>query len=183
MKVEVFQNSIDKFLAAFYQDIRRVISEGVKGAPTNVILTGSNVLALHGLKISWSPQDLDVAIYEPTPGQRLFIVGGGDVIESEFEACLDYESAKEKGITQRAWKKSVFFQGEQLTLNFILEKGPKPLANLNYLYGGLYLPVQNIDKIIEAKLSYGEGKDKSFLRRKDAHHLSELKSLNFNVNQ
>lgn len=183
MQPNTFPNKIDKFLAAFYEDIKRVILEGDNTSETNVVLTGSNVLALHGLNISWDPQDLDIAIYQPTDLQRLFITGGGDVVETEFQACLDYESAKEKGIAQRAWKKTIFFQGEQLTLNFILELGPKPQTNLVYFYGKLPLPVQNIDKIIEAKLSYGEGKDKSFLRRKDAHHLSELKNLNFNVNK
>lgn len=167
-------NNIDKYLDTFEDDIRALL------AP-NVVLVGSNVLMLHGLNVTWNPEDMDIAIYEPTPSQIKYVtsIDQKDPEES-FEACLDYDKAEEMGIAQRAWKKVK----NGLVLNIILERRvPKPQTNLLYQHKDMLLQVNNIDTIIKAKLSYGEGKDKSFLRRKDAYHLSELKSANFNVNK
>lgn len=167
------ENRIDKFLAVFYRDILDISAE----PHDNIILTGSNVLELHGLNISWHPQDLDIAIYQPTKQQEKWV---RDSVNG-YEPCMLYEDAEKLGTYQRAWKKIRPYEDEELVINFILEKQPRPVTNLIYKFRNLYLPVQNIDTIINAKLSYGQGKDKSFLRRKDAYHLSELKRLNFNV--
>ena len=159
-------NNIDKFLDAFKEEITKVYG-------ANLVLAGSNVLMLHGLRTSWSPEDLDIAIYEPTVDQVKYIAN-----EDNFEPCMSYDTAEELGIQQRAWKKTK----DGLTLNFILEYStPKPQVVLLYPYDGLLFQVNNIETIISAKLSYSVGEEKSFVRRKDAWHLSELKNCNFNV--
>lgn len=187
-------NKIDKFLRAFSDEIREVMSF----APiqqNNVVITGSNVLDLHGLNVSWETQDLDVAVYNPTEEQIYLVTGWvGDLFKDDsyfkkfmsenpslnYEACMSYEEAEEKNIRQRAWKKTKVINGKEIMMNFILEYNqPFPNPNLSYRLDNILYQVQDINTIIDAKLSYGSGQDKSFLRRKDAYHLSELRSNNF----
>lgn len=161
-------NNIDKLLDAFKEEIGKVYGP-------NLVLAGSNVLVLHGLNISWTPEDLDIAIYQPTGPQYKEITDSG-----KYEPCLDYDTAEEKGVERRSWKKSK----DGLTLNFILEHDtPKPQINLLYDHGGVFFQVNGVDTIIAAKTSYSVGEEKAFLRRKDAWHLSELKNCNFNVSR
>lgn len=158
---------LHQYLSVFRWQLAK-IDEG------NMVLGGSQILELHGLRLGWEPQDLDVVVFMPNCRQIKLITE-----ELHFEPCADYRPGKDHSIPERV--RSWELTKEGLKLNVILaydEYKPQNLLVLNY--GARYL-VNSISNIIAAKLSYAAGEKKQYLRAKDMAQLTMLKNNNFNV--
>lgn len=77
---------IDAIVRNFKEEIAALLD-------SNVVLTGSYVLDLHGLNLSWVPNDLDIAIYEPTSTQVMLVTGPKEL---GFEPSMSYEKMRLK---------------------------------------------------------------------------------------
>lgn len=148
---------------------------------TNVVIGGTNALLQHGLKISRTPSDLDLIIYQPTEEQLQILktIAVFDLIKDRPE--LQY------GNLQKAIK----IEKDGLFLDIITETEPTPQNLLYYRYGhsDKLLQIQSIENVIKAKLSYkferqSDSRDRSltkYMRSKDLEDLLDLKNSNFNV--
>lgn len=165
------ETKLERHIWVFLATILELIAMG----EGNVVLGGSLVLELHGLKLGWEPQDLDIIIFKPTERQFARVMESTD-----FEACANSDvqsKAEQRGEHIRSWRS----QSGGKTLNVILVNDPLPEDLLLYRSHAGLIPVNKIHNIIEAKKSYSHGHDKTFIRGKDVHHLMSLKNNNFNI--
>lgn len=167
-------NRINLFIKTFESLIFQLLH-------TNVVIGGTNALLQHGLKISRTPSDLDLIIYQPTEEQLQILktISVFDLIKNRPE--LQY------GDLQKAIK----IEKDGLFLDIITELGPTPqnLLYYRYGYGDKFLQIQSIENVIKAKVSYkfermSDSRDKNltkYMRSKDLEDLLDLKNSNFNI--
>ena len=160
-------------LSAFLPELEKLTNADAQ----NVVIAGSNALKLHGLIIDWTPDDLDIVIFDPTPQQVL-------IVTQNYEQSMSYEQEKEVIGLPRSFKMEKKMPEKiVLSLNIILAYDISvPNELLYFKYWDKDWKVNSIKNIIEAKCSYmvGQGRKKGFLRAKDVEHLQKLKNLNFN---
>lgn len=160
------EKTLDRHIEEFQSEIRFILNN------SQMVMGGSLILKLHGLNMgNWVPGDLDVIVFNPD--SKAF-----DYIEGNLDPADNYNVPDEEihsyGVTRK-----------DMTLNVIISKEVPPVNPLQYCYQDtpftqMYIPVNPINRIIEAKASYSVGKKDQFLRKKDMLHLQALKNLNFN---
>lgn len=130
----------------------------------NVVLGGSVALKKHGLKLPFPPGDFDIIVYSPSKKQLEFIHDNFlddseyDEIEDEDNKCRSFNQCDKSG----------------KSINILIEYNKKVPDNL--LFDSEFnLPVNSIENIIEAKISYS--------RSKDNEQIIQLKELNFPINK
>lgn len=164
---------MEKYLNEFWNELIKLI-----GDYDNVVIAGSNVLQAHGLKLNWTPEDLDIVVFLPTDNQLSEVVDN-----DKYEVCLSYEEAERREMNKDDFiPRSYKMSRKGLTLNIILERDkPRPSSLLYIAHRERYFPVNSIANIISAKVSYASGDVKQFMRAKDMQHLISLKNNNFNL--
>lgn len=165
--IDAFSDVLNTLCHLRFYDIDRTRGD-------NVVLGGSMILVLHGINIGRECEDLDVVLYQPTPGQLEYIVQLQAVEETSGEHSPISKDGKE--IERHSL---VSIVRESLKMNILSNSGD---MNTRYLrYRGYQ--TQSIDKIVEAKASYTyESQTKGkYIRAKDALDLQYIKNNNFNI--
>lgn len=154
-------NQIDNFLGVFENLLKTINGD-------NLVVTGGNVLKLHGLIMNRECMDLDVLIYNPTPEQYKKL---DDISFFELSSQLVEYPIQEV--------KQVKFKKHDYCVDIFLLKKDTPNNCLVYEFNGIRYKVAPIDEIIKAKASYGYLRNKA-KRTKDVLDLQDLKNSNFN---
>ena len=168
-------------------DFQPILSSLMKGHK-NVVLGGSRALLLHGLNITRPVEDLDVIIYKPSLEQKKLLqhLQFFDIVKNRpAHLVAGYTDNMERILRVIKLKKN------NSIIDIISEETDMPEDLLYYKHDDIMYPIQNIQKVIDAKNSYrfqaaGElplqavGKA-VYGRMKDVEDLMDLKNSNFNL--
>jgi len=170
-----------KLLDVFYPLLQKLNGE-------NLVLTGSGVLAAHGLVLRREVVDLDVVIYNPTPEQKKYLM--------DLEPLSVFRFIKNEGYEGRENINLIKFKKDGLIIDIFTTLENAPEDNLCYLYNHYIcgLPtstlfrVSGVKSICDAKQSYHKKhynsqicRDEKYNRQKDVIDLQNLKNDNFNI--
>ena len=142
-----------------------------------MVLTGSNALLLHGLSMSRTSSDLDIAIYKPTTKQL-------EILSS----LAFFDTIDEGGRDNYGDKKVYKFKKDGHSLDIHIGIKETPSCAMYTKIGGEFFKVQSVAKIVEYKKSYRlrafssipDQELKFYARKKDMLDLQDLKNRNFN---
>lgn len=155
----------------------------------NLVITGSQVLIVHGLDIGRQCEDLDIVLYDPSQEQLDYI---------EF---LDQSEKPEDGKAASTSSPTTVIDGKTVSsilkinrggeqLNILVESGELPIDCLWYQSANYederhfgFIRVQSIARITLAKKSYTyESTTKGrYVRDKDVRDFQYIKNNNFNI--
>lgn len=147
-------------------DILSIIKNITSRSPyNNVILGGKWALKLHGLNVgSLEKSDIDLIVYNPSREQLELL----DVLR----IAMPYKNQHLK-ISKYA-RRSFSIYCKLTILDFLVDRSPQPENLLTFKFSkSLTLPIQSIDKIIDARKTYG--------RPKDFKNSQFIKNNNFNI--
>lgn len=138
----------------------------------NVFVSGSVALQLMGFRIRREPEDLDIAIYQPTKKQ-LDLLNMFDVVFDKITG--DGRQYATQDDREEEIDTDAVYEVDRLGFkcNFIIKAGLVPENRTYVRYHESFYPVQRVSNIFDAKLAYWREKDRDDIAFVIHHNLTK----------